>query len=165
MWLYGLWSFLKYETLSKQRKMASIWVRRKTRISTPVATTTNAEWQDGTAGHMTSSRTWMLLDGCQTNHLWIYNPRKCQSCTRCFTRYVYFFCAIRKWRLPDCPEEDPLQFLLSEEGSDVKHTFSPSYILLVHLWSLQAGLGERTDLNLDSTLHCGSFGGGMVCLQ
>ncbi|XP_056909461.1 ras-related protein Rab-24 isoform X2 [Takifugu flavidus] len=64
-----------------QRKMASTWARRKTHISTPVATTTDAERQDGTAGHMTSSRTWMLLDGCQTNHLWIYNPRKCQSCT------------------------------------------------------------------------------------
>lgn len=45
--------------------------------------------------------------------------------SRCFTRYVYFFCAIRKRRLPDSPEEDPLLFSLGEEGIDDKHIFHP----------------------------------------
>lgn len=76
-----LCSFLKYATLSKQRTAASTWTGRKTRISTPVATTTNAERQDGKAGHMTWRGTCLMLDGCQTNHLWIYSPGKCGSCT------------------------------------------------------------------------------------
>lgn len=71
---------MKYATLSKQRKAASTWARRKTRISTPVATPTNAEQQDGRAGHVTSRGACPMLDGCGTDHPWTYNPRKRGSC-------------------------------------------------------------------------------------
>lgn len=103
--------------------MASTWARRKTRISTPVATTTNAERQDGRAGHdlerNLSDAGWVS----DKSPVDLQSKEMSKLYSWCFTRYVYFFCAIRKRRLPDSPEEDPLLFFLGEEGIDDKHTF------------------------------------------
>lgn len=81
----------------------------------------------------------------------------------CFTRYVYFFCAMRKQRLPDCPEEDPLLFWLGEEWFNVKHTvFTQLYF---PSGASKLDQGSKHISTLTKSLHCSSLGGEMVCLQ
>lgn len=119
----------KYGTLSQQRRLASTWARRKTRISTPVATTTDAERQDARAGHMTSSGTWMMLDGCQTNHLRIYSPRNCHSCT--LDALPDMFISFVPWGSKGCQTVQKRILCFSDwVKSDLMSNtqFSPSYI-------------------------------------
>lgn len=139
----SLGGFLKYATLSKQRKAASTWARRKTHISTPVATTTNAEGRMGGRGHVTSRGTCLMLDGRQTNHLWIYNPRKCPSCALdaladmfiSFVPYGSEGCWTLQKRISCCSDWVGRELMTNAH-------FSPSFIPLFLLWSLRAGPGK-----------------------
>lgn len=53
------------------------WARRKTRISTPVAITTDAEQQEVEVVTFSQlEQNLDMLDGCQTTLLWFWDPRK-----------------------------------------------------------------------------------------
>lgn len=120
----------------QQRKLVSIWARRKTHISTPVVTTTDAGQQEGKQKRSPSlswSPTWIcwmgvtyVRSGSGTKSL-----KKKSNSTVYTLLNVYFFCAIKNWGVRDFMEEDMLRLQLLLGGEELKNQhshFSPSYV-------------------------------------
>lgn len=135
------WSQSKYNVLNmkslplfQQRKRASTWARRKTHISTPVAITTDAEQQEGNRnGHFSLgwSKTWI----CWMGAVELGSKKKKWSRNVYTLLVVFFFCAIKNWRLQDFTEEDLLLLILGGEGFNNFHpVYVPCFILIS--WSL-----------------------------